>query len=86
MEVRDRLVGVKVVPGNPLVVFRAVSGPLYEVLRASVADPGVQDLFHVILQLAFDDHGCGWLGLLATREGIGRGGVVRQIRMVSGHV
>ncbi len=74
VELLDRILRVQVVPGNPLVVRVVVSVPLDEVLDPTIPDPGVENLFDLIVVFTiYDDRiGCG--GLSTTREGIRREG------------
>ena len=72
IEFRDRIVGVQGIPWLPLIVWRAITLPLDQVLGAMVTDARVEYLLDFELEFAVDDHRVRRRRLFASREGFAR--------------
>ena len=72
IEFRDRVVGVQGIPWLPLVVLRAITFPLDQVLGAMVTDARVEYFLDFELEFAINDHRVRRRGLFASREGFAR--------------
>ncbi len=70
MECFNEIIQVEVIPGNPLVMRVVVAFPLDEVLGATIADAGVQDLFDFVVFLAIYEDWVRRRKLVSTQEQI----------------
>ena len=72
MECPDQVIGLQVVPGDPLVVGVIVSDPLYQVLDPPVPHSRVQDPLYLVVILPVNDHRVRRRTELPRGEGVGR--------------